>query len=417
MPARPPLGRDFHLLWAGETVSLVGNATTSILLPLAAVLELQAGPAWMGALAAATWLPWLVIGLPAGAWVDRLDARLTMIVADIAAALTLITVPVAAWLDHLTLPHLVLAALAGGVSTVFFRTAYTTIIPRLVDDAALDTANARLFGTEATAMVVGPSVAARLAAAGGPAFGLAIDAASFLVSAVCLWRIKPGRPVPDQDREGDEGAEGLGARIREGLAFVLRDRYLPWLVVIGGLSNLGLTGYGALLVLYLVRDLGLTTDMVGWYFTTGAIGGVIGSVIAVPLARRIGTGRLHTVALLAAPAALLVGLPTDRSQVWVSAFGYVLVGTCVVGGNVVRASWRQRYVPAEVLGRTVTAMSTVNFGTMPLAGVLAGWLGSTVGVRPTILAMAGLHVVACWLVVASPLVRLRELPARETASV
>lgn len=417
MPARPPLGRDFHLLWAGETVSLVGNATTSILLPLAAVLELHAGPAWMGALAAATWLPWLVIGLPAGAWVDRLDARLTMIVADIAAALTLITVPVAAWLDHLTLPHLVLAALAGGVSTVFFRTAYTTIIPRLVDDAALDTANARLYGTEATAMVVGPSVAARLAAAGGPAFGLAIDAASFLVSALCLWRITPGRPSPDQDREGDEGAEGLGARIREGLAFVLRDRYLPWLVVIGGLSNLGLTGYGALLVLYLVRDLGLTTDMVGWYFTTGAIGGVIGSVIAVPLARRIGTGRLHTVALLAAPAALLVGLPTDRSQVWVSAFGYVLVGTCVVGGNVVRASWRQRYVPAEVLGRTVTAMSTVNFGTMPLAGVLAGWLGSTVGVRPTILAMAGLHVVACWLVVASPLVRLRELPARETASV
>lgn len=83
------------------------------------------------------------------------------------------------------------------------------------------------------------------------------------------------------------------------MAFVVRDRSLPWLVVIGGLSNLGLTGYGALLVLYLVRDLGLTTDMVGWYFTTGAIGGVIGSVIAVPLARRIGSGRLHTAALLA----------------------------------------------------------------------------------------------------------------------
>ena len=161
-----------------------------------------------------------------------------------------------------------------------------------------------------------------------------------------------------------------------------------------------------------MRDLGLTTDMVGWYFTTGAIGG--NGTLSKD---GNGTGRLHTVALLAAPAALLVGLPTDRSQVWVSAFGYVLVGTCVVGGNVVRASWRQRYVPAEVLGRTVTAMSTVNFGTMPLAGVLAGWLGSTVGVRPTILAMAGLHVVACWLVVASPFVRLRELPARETASV
>ncbi|WP_288799164.1 hypothetical protein [uncultured Arsenicicoccus sp.] len=137
------------------------------------------------------------------------------------------------------------------------------------------------------------------------------------------------------------------------MAFVVRDRSLPWLVVIGGLSNLGLTGYGALLVLYLVRDLGLTTDMVGWYFTTGAIGGVIGSVIAVPLASRVGTGRLHTA---------------------------------------VRLACRSR-------------------------GVLAGWLGSTLVVRPTIPAMAGLHVVACRLVVASPLVRLRELPARERTTV
>ena len=93
----PPLARNrnFSLLWFGEGVSVLGNATTSVLLPLLAVVGFDAGPGWMGALTAAAWVPWLLIGLPAGAWVDRLPARRVMIVSDLVAALTLASVPVA----------------------------------------------------------------------------------------------------------------------------------------------------------------------------------------------------------------------------------------------------------------------------------------------------------------------------------
>ncbi|AKT51828.1 MFS transporter [Arsenicicoccus sp. oral taxon 190] len=401
-------GRDFHLLWAGEGVSILGATTGTILVPLLAVLHLHAGPGWMGALTAATWLPWLVVGLPAGAWVDGWPVRRVMIAADLVSAASTASIPLAWWLGRLTLPHLLVAALVTGTAAVFFRTAYVKLIPAVVPDEQLDSANSRLFGTEAASMVVGPGVAGRLSSVLGPALGLVVTVGGFIVSALCLTAIRAGRV----EQPDEEEREGLLARVAAGVRYVVHDPYLRWLAVIGALSNLGLTGYGALLVLYLV-GLGLDDGGVGTYFMIAALGGVVGSAVGARLARRIGTGRASTVLLLGAPAAFLVGLPTQRGQLWLSLLGYILVGTMVVAGNVVRGSWRQRYVPREMLGRALTATSTVNYGTMPLAGVLAGWLGSTVGVRTTILLMAGVHVIACWLVLLSPLARLRALPLPE----
>ncbi len=125
--------RNFNLLWLGEGVSLLGNATTAVLLPLLAVVGFDAGPGWMGALTAAAWLPWLVIGLPAGAWVDRLPPRRVMITSDLVAAAALASVPVAWATDTLTLAQLVGVALANGTCAVFFRTAYGKLIPDIVE--------------------------------------------------------------------------------------------------------------------------------------------------------------------------------------------------------------------------------------------------------------------------------------------
>jgi MFS family permease len=110
-------------VWSGEGVSLLGAATTSILLPLLAVTHFHAGPGWMGQLTAAAWLPWLLIGLPAGAWLDRLDPRAVMITADLVSAATLASVPLGWWLGFLTLPQLLVVAVLGGAATVLFRTA------------------------------------------------------------------------------------------------------------------------------------------------------------------------------------------------------------------------------------------------------------------------------------------------------
>ncbi len=420
-PAAPALpkavtlrhNREFQLLWLGEGVSVLGNATTAVLLPLLAVVGFGAGPGWMGALTAAAWLPWLVVGLPAGAWVDRMRPRPVMIVSDLAAAALLASIPVGHVLGVLTLGQLFVVALGSGVCTVFFRTAYVKLIPDVAGEGQLESANARLFGTESAMQVIGPGVGGLLVQWFSAAFGLLLDSVSFVVSALCLWRIRPA------DTGGPAVPAGVGARrtplgeqIREGVRFVRGDRYARWLTVIGGVSNLGLTGYASLLVLFLVRDLGLSASRVGLVLAVGSVGGLLGSLVATRLARRLGSGRASTVLLLCGgPPALLVPLARPGWRVGVLVLGLTLVGVCVVAGNVVRSAWRQRYVPRELMGRVVTTMQMVNFGTMPVAGVLAGWMGSHVGVRATIAIMAAVHAGACLSILASPFRGLRELPA------
>ncbi|MCA5894547.1 MFS transporter [Isoptericola sp. NEAU-Y5] len=402
--------RNFTRLWLGEGVSVLGNATTSVLLPLVAVLELEASAFAVGLLTAAAWLPWLLVGLPAGAWVDRLPARTVMIVADVAAAAGIASVPVAAALDVLTMPHLVGAALVAGTTTVFFRTAYVVFLPQVVPADQLEGANSRLIGTESAMHIAGPGVGGAMAQAVGAAGGLVLDAVSFLVSAVCLWRIRPEhgtRPAAER-----AAPVPLRVRIREGVAFVASDRYLRWFVVVGGISNFGLTGYGALLVVFLVRDVGLSPSTLGAALMIGSCGGLLGATLATRLSRRLGSGRATVVLMVAAgPPTLLVGLGSAGPGIaWVVA-GQFFVGLAVVAGNVLRASWKQRYVPLELMGRVSTTSQFVNFGTMPLAGVVAGALGDVVGVRETIFVMAAVHCLASLSVLRSPLRGLRELPA------
>lgn len=399
--------RAFGLLWLGEGVSVVGNATTSTLLPLLAVTQLDAGPGWMGLIAAATWLPWLVIGLPAGAWVDRLPPRRVMIVANLVSAFALGSLPVAFALGVLTLSHIAVAGLVGGACTVFFRTAYQVFLPEVVPADQLESASARLFGTESAANVAGPGLGGLLAQWLTAAVGIALDAVTFLWSAACLWRIR----LPRLTTTPAGPVEPLRARIREGVDLVRLDRYLPWFVGIGGLSNFGLTGYGALLVLFLVRDLHLTEAGVGAVLAMAGGGGVVGAVVAPSLSRRLGSGRASVVLLLlCGPAALLVGAGQPGWGAALSGAGGFLTGMFVVAGNVIRNAWRLRYVPAGLRGRVMTVMQVVNFGTMPLAGVVAGWLGGAIGVRETILVMAAVHCLASWSVMLSPMARMRELP-------
>jgi predicted MFS family arabinose efflux permease len=405
----PPLARNrnFSLLWFGEGVSVLGNATTSVLLPLLAVVGFDAGPGWMGALTAAAWVPWLLIGLPAGAWVDRLPARRVMIVSDLAAAVTLASVPVAWALDLLTLPHLAVAAFCNGVCTVFFRAAYPGLVRQVAPREQQESAFARLFGAESAMQVAGPGVGGLMAHLVSAAGGLLVDAVTFLVSALCLWRLRlPAPETPDAAEVAP-----LRRRIREGIDYIRHDRLLRFFTLMGGVSNFGLTGYSALLVLFLVREVHLSSGGVGLVLAVGSVGGVVGASIATWVSRRRGSARaLLALQLVAGPPALLVPLGAPGAGLVAMVAGMLLVGIGVVAGNIVRGAWRNRYVPEQMVARQVTTAQVVNFGTMPLAGIAAGAMGSTVGLRPTIAVMAAIHVLACLSMFWSPLRGLREMP-------
>ncbi|GAB3445965.1 MFS transporter [Phycicoccus ginsengisoli] len=372
----------------------------------------DAGPGWMGLLTAAAWAPWLVVGLPAGAWVDRLPARRVMVTSDLVAALTLASVPAAWALDVLTLPHLAAAAFANGVCTVFFRAAYPGLVRQVAPREQQEQAFARLFGTESAMQVAGPGLGGLLAQLLSAAWGLAADTLSFLVSAVCLLRLRLDRPGPEQPAPVPAAeTASLWARIREGIDYIRHDRLLRYFTVVGGVSNFGLTGYGALLVLFLVREAHLEEGAVGVVMAVGAAGGVVGAAVATRVSRSLGSARtLLALQLLAGPPALLVPLAAPGPRLAAMVLGMLLVGIGVVAGNIVRGAWRNRYVPAEMVARQVTTAQVVNLGTMPVAGLVAGWLGSAVGLRETIALMAGVHVLACLSMWWSPLRGLRELP-------
>ncbi len=405
--------RNFRLLWIGEGVSVLGSMTTTVIFPLMAVTQFDAGPFWMGILAGAIWLPWLVLGLFAGAWVDRSDPRRVMMRADLAAALVVATVPVAWALDVLTLPHLVLTALGLGCSTVFFRTAYSAFVPRVVASSDLERANARIYGTESAMQIGGPGVGGLLVQAFSAAFAVVIDVLSFVVSWVCLARMRPEELAPEPERQEPEP---MARQIKEGVVIVARDPYFRFMTLLGSLGNFALTGYGALLVLFMVRDLGLEPGSVGLVMSFGSVGGLLGATVATRTTRWLGNaGALRWLQVVGGPPALLIALAWPGAGAAMVALGSFFVGLGVVGANVVRSSFRVRYTPPELLGRTMATSAVLNFGTMPLAGLVAGALGTWIGVRETIFLMAAVHAVGSFAVFIGPYRTGRDLPDQPMA--
>jgi len=405
----PPLAgnRNFRLLWFGEGVSVLGSMTTTLVLPLLAVTVFDAGPGAMGLLAAAAWLPWLFLGLPAGVWIDRGDPRRIMVAADLWSAAATATVPVAWALGVFTLSQVVIAALAVGGGAVFFRTAYASLVPRVVATGDLEAANSRLFGTESAMQVAGPGLGGGLVALVGAAYAVVLNTATFLVSAVCLLKMRPDRMA----RPESPVREPMLRSVRIGLRVLVRDPYIRFAAWQGGLSNFALTGYGALMVLFLVRDLHLAPGWVGGVITVGSLGGLVGAAVARRVSLRIGTGpAMVWLQILGGPTALLIALAQPGPLVALVPLGAALVGVGVVGANVLRGAFRMRYVPVAVMARVLSASGLINMGLMPLGGLAGGWLGDRIGVRETIAVMAGMHALVSLSVLVGPYRLGRPLP-------
>ena len=409
---RPRLGgllhdHDFRWLWIGETTSTLGTHVTRLALPLVAVVTLDASTFQVSLLTAVTWLPWLVIGLPAGAWVDRLRPRPVMLTCDGISLVVLLSVPGAAWAGALTVAHLLVAALLVGTAAVFFQTAQQVYLPAIVPRPHLPEANGKLQGSEATAQIAGPGLAGPIAQVAGAVAGLLVDALSFAVSAVCLLRIR----VPDRGEPAAGPRVGLRREIGEGLRFLAADPYLRVLTGYGALSNLALTGYQAILVVFLVREVGAAPATVGLLLGAMSVGGLLGAAFASALARLVGSARGMIAANAAAgPFALLIPLTDHGSRLALVVLGGVGVGAAVVAGNVLKSSFRQAYTPRPMLGRVVVGMQFFNYGTIPLGAVIGGALGTALGLRPTMWLMAMGVALAPLALLVGPMKGSRDFP-------
>lgn len=403
------MGRDFRQLWAGASISQVGTEVGQIALPLLAVSVLGADEFEMGLLGTAESVAFLLIGLPAGAWVDRMRKRQVLIAGDVVRGVALAAIPAAWALGVLSFPLVLVVATVMGVATVFFDVAYQSYLPSLVPSERISEGNAKLQVSQSTAMVVGPGLGGLLVRAMGAPLVLLLDAVTFLASVVFTVRITHREEPPSRT-----GRRRLHVEVAEGLSFVIRQPLLRRIVATTSVSNLFASMSGALLVLYAVRDLDIGEGGVGLVLSLGGIGGLLGAVSAEAVMRAVGEGRTIALSLLPTlPALALIPLAAGRSSsvaIVMLASSLAVTGVGIVLYNVAQVSFRQRLCPPALLGRMNASVRFIVWGTMPIGAFLGGALGAQFGIVFVLwLAVAG-QALAVTFVLLSPLARMRDLP-------
>jgi MFS family permease len=401
---------DFLKLWAAQGISQLGTQVTLLALPLAAILVLDASATEVALLGAVEVLPFLLFTLPAGVWVDRLPRRPILVVSDLARAAALASIPLAYAFDGLTLPHLYVVAFATGVLSVFFDVSYLSYLPSLVPRNQLGAANSKLEATRSAAQVAGPGAAGALVAAITAPVAILVDAVSYVASAFFAWRIRR----PDRREEITASRGKLWPELREGLSYVLRHEYLRALTLSTGAWNLfASVGFGIYLV-YLVRPLALSPEVVGVLIAVGGVGSIAGALAAGRAAARFGLGRTMVwPAIVASATFFFVPLaPRESPELFVltnmlfgSFFGMLF--------NVTQLTFRQSITPERLQGRMNAVVRLMYWGPQPAGLALGGAFAAVIGLRPTLFVSAVGATVVFLPLLAHPIRRLQEMPGTE----
>ena len=400
---------DFLKLWAGQTVSEMGSVVTRTALRLVALLTLGAGVAEMAYLVVAASTGVLLVGLVAGAWVDRLPRRPVLIWTDVIRAGLLFSVPAAAAAGTLRIEYLYVVAFLEACLGTLFDSAYHSYLPSLVGVDRLIEGNAKLSLTSSIAEVGGPGLAGALVQVVSAPFAILVDAVSFVVSAVSLLAIRAREaPRPRELRQtiGREIAEGVRVVRRHALVFPIAASSVS--------EHFFGSFYAALYALYLLQVLGLTPLLLGVVISAGGVGSLVGATFAGRVVRRFGIGRSILVMALASSA---VGILTPLAA------GPLFVATLMVflpqliGDGMQTIQWIARdtvvqtAVPDRVLGRVNATLDVLSHGAAPFGALVAAVIAESYGVR-TAMGIAWLGGLASVLfIVFSPLPRLRSLEA------
>jgi MFS family permease len=406
---------DFLRLWGGQTISQFGTQIGQLAIPLAAILVLEASAFEVALLGTVEFLPFLLFTLPAGVWVDRLPRRPILILGDVGRAAALLSIPLAYAVDALTIWHLYLVGFAVGTLTVFFDVAYQSYLPSLVQRAQLVQGNSLLELSRNAAHIAGPGAGGMLVGAITAPFAIFLDAVSFVASAGLLWRIRTVEPRPERAQQPNMRRE-----LAEGVRYLVRHRYWRAMAATTGGSNFFWMICGSIILVYAVRSLDMSPELIGLVLTLGSLGGLAGVLFAGRLSRRVGVGpTIVGASVLFGPPLLLVPIApqSDPVPLLVLAFAISTAGGTIY--NITALSLMQTLTPERLLGRLNASRRFVVWGTIPLGSLAGGVLASSIGLRPT-LWVGAIGASFCFLPVAlSPVRHVGAMPTEpepDTAS-
>jgi predicted MFS family arabinose efflux permease len=383
----------FRDYWTGQTISLFGDQIALLAIPLLAVLTLDADAQQMGLLGAVEMIPNLLFAFAFGAWADRRASRRAILIgADLGRALVLFGIPLAAVFGVLTMPILYVAAFATGTLGTLFMVSEQTVFTSLVKPTEYVEANSLLIGSRSVAIASGKTLGGLLVAALSAPVAIAVDALTFLGSALFVRRVdvpEPPAAPPDSD-------------LAAGIRFIRRTPLLQASLLGTATFNLFNTAFWALLVLFATREMGLGSGAIGIALGVGALGSILGSVWARRLNARIGLGKALIFSFVLAPLPLLlvpipVGSPTLAWILLTAAEFGSGIGVMIL--EVGLFSVQAALIPDGLRSRVWGAILFVNWGVRPLGALGGGLLAGAIGLRPTmwIAAIGGIAGVL-WLI-------------------
>ena len=371
--------RDFMSLWGAETISQFGSQVSFLALPIVAISVLEESTFEVAALTSVTFVPFLLFTLPAGVWVDRLRRRPILVLGDLGRAVVLLSVPVAYWADALTIWQLYAVGFVTGTCTVLFDVAYQSYVPSLVGRGQLVEANSKLEVSRAAANIGGPGLAGGVISLLTAPVAVLADAISFAVSALLLGNIRTVEQAPPREER-----RSLRVELGEGLRYVFTHAYQRGMVVAVAISNFFGQVVFSILLVYAVRDLGLTPATIGLALALGNLGTLAAALTARRIGDRLGAGRtIVLAACLFGPGTLIVALAPAEYAIPSITVAMAILGFGGILYNVTAISLIQAITPDRLLGRANASRRFVVWGVIPFGGFAGGGLASAIGIRET----------------------------------
>ena len=399
-------------LWAGQTAAQVGFQVGTLATSAIAISVLHASETQIGILSGLQTLAFLIVGLPAGAWVDGWRKRHVMIAANLARIGALISIPIAYAFFSLTITHLMVVAALLGLSTVFFDVAYQSYVPLIASKRYIGAANGRLEASYQVGLAGGPGLGGWLLGIVAAPLVYLLTAATYVASTWAIWRIRTPEPTPVRSDAT------LGAQIREGLAFVRGQRILYPLFSCIAAAAFANAGIRVLLPLLVLRTLSMSATQLGLLLSAGAIGGFLGALTRPVWIAHLGIGRtlvitniIGVLVIVAQPASI----HAPGMAAWIIAVSGVASSYFLTVYNVTQMSLRQEICPPDMLGRMNAIFRFAVWGVMPLGSLASGVVASWAGVEATMYIFTATSIAAGITMGFTPAARIRGASAADVS--
>lgn len=399
---------DFRRLWASNLSQEVGRQVGVLALSVTAIVVLKASAWQVGVLTALGNSAYLLIGLPAGVWVDRWRKRPVLVTADVVRALAMASVPVAYLGGGLTIAHLMVVAAVMSFSMVFSDTAQTAFLPRIVGPENVSEATARLQSTDTTMRVVGPGLAALLLVRMAAPYLYVVSAVAAAVSALTITRMKAPEPA-----SAGRDHQPFWPAVRSGISFVVTHPALRVLMSTAAFINLGAGVFAALATLIALDDFEVPPEQFGLAVSVAGAGGIVGAVVGLRIKRALGEIRTVLVCCCSLPLAALIlplGYVVPAPEVLFVALSDFFFGLIVVTSSISSTGLRAQVTPLDMMGRVSSASRFVTLGALPLGALTGGLLGEALSHGQAILFAPLSMSIAAILFLTSPLRGHRNLP-------